>query len=107
MKPAALLSALILSAFSATAGEYAVLSSGARLYAERHETDGGKVTLFTKTGSTELDASLVTRFEQEDYTSPMVSAPAAPPAAKPASTTEIIDNAARKYWIPPAFYAPW
>jgi|SRR5580658_672273 soluble lytic murein transglycosylase-like protein len=110
MKPAALLLILACSATSARAGEYAVLSSGARLYAERHESDAGKVTLYSKTGSTEMDASLVVRFEQEDYTPPGqadTSAPSAPvdalPTMKAASTAELVDNAARKYGLPPAF----
>jgi soluble lytic murein transglycosylase-like protein len=98
-------------AMPAVAGEYAVLASGARLYAERHEANGGKVTLFYKAGSTEMDASQVVRFEQEDYLPPSqdpASAPAAPsatasPAVKPASVTELVDNAARKYGLPPAF----
>jgi soluble lytic murein transglycosylase-like protein len=107
MKPAALVSIFACFAMSAMAGEYAVLSNGARLYAERHESDSGKVTLFTKTGSTEMDASLVLGFEQEDYAPPRqqdVAAPAAPlPTGKPASTAELIDNAARKYGLPAAF----
>jgi len=104
MKPAALLSILACSAMSAMAGEYAVLASGARLYAERHESDGGKVTLFTKTGSTEMDASLVVRFEQDEYAPPEASVPAAAsPAAKAAGMAELVDNAARKYGLPPAF----
>ena len=88
------------------AGEYAVLASGARLYAEHHESDGGKVTLFNKTGSAEMDASQVVRFEQEDYVAPPeehASAAAAPPSVKPASMAELVDNAARKYGLPPAF----
>ena len=107
MKPTAL---FLIFVCSAMAGEYAVLASGARLHAERHESDGGKVTLFTKTGSTEMDASLVVRFEQEDYlppdapAAPESSVPAAPSTAlKPASMTELVDNAARKYGLPPAF----
>jgi soluble lytic murein transglycosylase-like protein len=105
MKSAAL---LLILAWPAMAGEYAVLASGARLYAERHESDGGKVTLFTKTGSTELDQAAVVRFEQEDYTAPAApptaaTAPVPSPAAKPVSTAELIDNAARKYGLPPAF----
>jgi soluble lytic murein transglycosylase-like protein len=102
----------LLFASCALAGEYAVLGNGARLYAERHESDSGKLTLFTKTGSTEIDASLVIRFEQEDYVPeapapPAVSAPAAPatpsPAVKPVGVAELVDNAARKYGLPPAF----
>jgi soluble lytic murein transglycosylase-like protein len=107
MKPTLL---LLILASSALAGEYAVLANGARLYAERHESDSGKVTLFTKTGSTEMDASLVVRFEQEDYTPPREepapskgSAPAPSPAVKPAGVAELVDNAARKYGLPPAF----
>ncbi|HTT64723.1 MAG TPA: lytic transglycosylase domain-containing protein [Bryobacteraceae bacterium] len=105
MKPAALLAMLACAAVPALAGEYAVLTSGARLYAERHASDGGKVTLFTGTGSTEIDAALVVRFEKDDYVPPgQVAAPAAAaPAANPASIGELVENAARKYGLPPAF----
>jgi len=105
MKPAALVLTLLCSALSAMAGEYAVLASGSRLYADRHETDGGKLTLFTKTGSTQLDASQVVRFEQEDYTPPPPAPTRVVPVAttKPAEVGELIDNAARKYGLPPAF----
>jgi soluble lytic murein transglycosylase-like protein len=85
MKSAILFLTFVCSAF---AGEYAVLASGARLYAERHESDGAKVTLFTQTGSTEMAPA---------------SAPAASPTVKTAGTAELIDNAARKYGLPPAF----
>jgi len=101
MKPTAL---LLIFAWSATAGEYAVLSSGTRLYAERHESDGGKVTLFSNAGSIEMDASLVVRFEPEEYAAPEVPASTAPPPTlKPAGVAELVDNAARKYGLPPAF----
>ena len=102
MKLALLLSILVCSAISATAREYAVLASGARLYADRHETSGGKVTLFTKTGSTEIDASAVVRFEQDDFQPSSPPAPAVRAQPKPASLTDLIDNAARKYGLPPA-----
>jgi len=101
MKPAVF---LCLFAYSALAGEYAVLASGARLYADRHESDGSKVTLYTKTGSTEMDAGLVVRFEQEDFKTPEVAATAAPPPeAEAVKLADLIDNAARKYGLPPAF----
>jgi soluble lytic murein transglycosylase-like protein len=93
-------------AWSGIAGEYAVLTSGARLYAERHRADGPKVTLYNGTGSTELDARLVVRFEQEDYVPPVGrvnSSPATDPAAKKVDPAELVDNAARKYGLPPAF----
>ncbi len=96
---------LFLCVWSAMAGEYAVLASGARLYADRHESDGGKVTLYTQTGSTELDATQVLSFEQEDFKPAEVAAPAAAPspATKPASLADLVDNAARKYGLPAAF----
>jgi soluble lytic murein transglycosylase-like protein len=98
---------LFLFVCTAMAGEYAVLGNGARLYAERHESDGGKVKLFTKTGSTEMDGSLVVRFEQDEYAPPPQSGtpvPAPPaPEAKPVGIAELVDNAARKYGLPPAF----
>jgi soluble lytic murein transglycosylase-like protein len=109
MKSAILLLTFVCSAF---AGEYAVLASGARLYAERHESDGAKVTLFTQTGSTEMDAALVVRFEQEEpkpeVPVPPVSVNAASmavssPATKTAEVAELVANAARKYGLPPAF----
>jgi soluble lytic murein transglycosylase-like protein len=108
MNPTRVLLVLVCCATTALAGEYAVLSSGARLYADRHESDGGKVTLFTKTGSTEMDASQVVRFEQEEYVPPEAPVPAAPTptvvsATKPVGMAEMIDNAARKYGLPPAF----
>ena len=106
MKPLAL---LLLFVCSATAGEYAVLANGARLYAERHESDGGKLTLFTKTGTTEMDASQVVGFEREDYVPEAPVPPAAPtpvaasPAVKPVEVAKLVDDAARKYGLPPAF----
>src|ERR1700722_17762386 len=99
MKSAAI---LMMFAWSAMAGEYAVLTSGARLYAERHEVDGARVTLYSQTGSTEMDAQAVLRFEPQDYVAP---APASPSAAvsinaTPAvvamdamQTKELVDNA--------------
>jgi soluble lytic murein transglycosylase-like protein len=89
--------------WSALAGEYAVLANGARLYAERHESVGAKLTLYSKTGSTEMDAALVARFEPDDTVAETAqpSVPAAP--VQPVSLKQMIDNAARKYGLPPAF----
>ena len=49
-------------AFSAAAGEYAVLASGARLRIDRHEAEGGKVRLYSGGGLTELPAPAITAF---------------------------------------------
>jgi len=94
---------LLIFACSAVAGEYAVLASGARLYADRHESEGGKVTLYTKGGSTELDASQVVGFEAEEVVPPAEVSATASPAAKPVSMEELVDNAALKYGLPVAF----
>ncbi len=96
---------LFLFSWSALAGEYAVLSTGARLYAERHETAGGKVTLYSKTGSTEMDAVLVARFEADDRPAETAATPAVPaaPPERALSIGEMIERSARKYGLPPAF----
>jgi soluble lytic murein transglycosylase-like protein len=99
MKAAAI---LLLCAGSAMAGEYAVLASGARLYADHHEADGAKITLFTKTGSTELDAVQVVHFEPDDAVPAPPAAPAKSAAASTTDLKELIANAARKYGLPPA-----
>jgi len=90
------------------AGEYAVLASGARLYAERHEVDGAKLTLYTQTGSTQMDAGAVVRFEAEDYVAPPQPSAARNDAAvgevktgSEQDTRALVDKAARKYGLPP------
>jgi soluble lytic murein transglycosylase-like protein len=84
----------------ALAGEYAVLRSGARLRAEKHEIEGSTVRLHSKTGVTELDRAEVVGFEAEEYVAPAAQ-PAAP--AKPVpSTRELVEQAARKHGLPPA-----
>ena len=101
MKSAAI---LLMFAWSAMAGEYAVLTSGARLYAERHEADGAKITLYTQTGSTELDAGAVVRFEPEDYVAPPPASQSPAPAIAATDAIDaktLVDNAARKYGLPP------
>ena len=94
----------ILLVFPAFAGEYAVLSSGARLHADRHEADGKRVRLYNGAGYTELSEELVRGFEPDEQT-PLSPTPAAPvPAAVPAplSPLELADAAADKYGLPRA-----
>jgi len=81
------------------AGEYAVLASGFRLHAEKHEVIDGTVRLFTSDGVIELPASSVASFEVEDFVAP--EQPEAPPAAP--SVREMIDRAAERYGLPPEF----
>lgn len=87
------------------AGEYAVLSTGFRVHAERHESNGSTVTLYSRSGvMAELPASSIVDFEVEEYTPlppalPVVS----PPAPLPIAPKELVDAAAAKHGLPPAF----
>lgn len=98
------LSSLLSAAF---AGEFAVLTNGSRLSADRHEpVDGGKVRLYKGAGFIELDAAQVSGYEVVEDSAPPAptQAPTARPApAKPALTPqELADAAANKYGLPPA-----
>lgn len=103
-----LLSASLLIATTARAGEYAVLTSGARLHAERHEAvEGDKVRLFaTGGGFTELPSSLVAHYEAEERVAPPepVPAPAPLPAViapvRPNDPKQLVDEAADRYGLP-------
>ena len=61
---------LCLVALPAFAGEYAVLSSGFRIHADRHEKAGDMIRLFSEQGVTEIPAVDVARFDEEEYTPP-------------------------------------
>jgi soluble lytic murein transglycosylase-like protein len=94
-------------AMPAMAGEYAVLSSGFRIHADRHERVADTIRLFTKDGVTELAAGVVTGFEQEEYVAPPPAVPA-PAALVPAPAVRLdpktlVRNAAIRAGLPPAF----
>src|SRR5262245_3789149 len=97
MRSLALVFCLAAPAF---AGEYAVLWSGARLYADRHESDSGKVRLYKGEGFIELKADQVQSFEAEEPRPVVAAAPppappvAAVPAAKTPSTLHELADAA-------------
>jgi soluble lytic murein transglycosylase-like protein len=88
----------------ASAGEYALLASGARLRVDRHEADGAKVRLYLAGGMVEMDAVRVAGFESAEDPTPAAtpSVPAAPlPAvSKIATPFEMADAAADKYGLP-------
>jgi soluble lytic murein transglycosylase-like protein len=101
---------IILAASPAFAGEYAVLATGFRIHAERHEVDGANVRLFTKDGVIEVPSSSVNSFENEEYIAPAPTAPAAPvpdppPAPKPTDPRSLVHEAAIRNSLPPAFVA--
>jgi soluble lytic murein transglycosylase-like protein len=92
------------------AGEYVVLGTGFRLHADRHETEGGTVRIFSGGGMVEMPETAVAGFEQEEIAEP-VQSPAAPvavapitsPAAIPDTPAELAAWAAKKYLLPDSF----
>jgi soluble lytic murein transglycosylase-like protein len=99
----------LLTTLPAFAGEYAVLSTGFRIYAERHEVEGSSVKLFTKDGLIEVPATSVASYEVEEYVPPAPAPPPAPVAAPvtPKSTDPktLVREAAVRNSLPPAFVA--
>jgi len=96
----------ILLAAQAWAGEYAVLSSGFRIRADRHERVGDVVRLYTKDSVTELPAAVVTAFEQEDYVATPPAAIPAPAAGAPVSPLDpktLVRKAAIRSGLPQEF----
>src|SRR5262249_54843263 len=97
-------------------GEYAVLSSGYRMYVDRHEADAAKVRLYHGTDFLEVNASAVRGFEPDDAPPVSKPAPASPvastvpaPAATPEAPTaaavtplQLADAAADRYGLPRA-----
>jgi soluble lytic murein transglycosylase-like protein len=95
-------------ALPAWAGEYAVLANGSRVHADRHEVDGARIRLYSDGGFTQIPASAIAGFEQEEAAAPPPSPPAAPapaPAVPPAPSTpaELAAHAARKFALPESF----
>jgi soluble lytic murein transglycosylase-like protein len=109
-----LLGLFLLAGCPALAGEYALLSSGARLKIDRHEADGAHVRLYHGTGFVELDAAAVRSYEiEEPAPAPALALVAAsaslpvtvpPPVpdtvAAPLSPRELADAAADRYGLP-------
>ena len=99
------------------AGEYAVLSSGARLRADRHERSGDVIRLYYGEGVIELPAQSVAGFEEFASPRPEAAPPMtepvriAPAAVRPADPRTVVPKAVRKAvreaavrsGLPPAF----
>jgi hypothetical protein len=92
----------------AQAGEYVVFASGFRQFIDSHETVGNKVILFSNGGNTEVDAVQIAGFEPEDVVPLNLEVPKNPkiladePLAPP-NVREMVNEAAEKYGIDPAF----
>jgi Transglycosylase SLT domain len=91
---------VVLAALSGScfAGEYAVLASGFRLHADRHETDGSIVRLYANGGVTEIPALKITGFEADE-----VVPPAPLPVLQIPSTEDLIADAAKRNGLPVEF----
>ena len=92
--------------WSASAGEFIVLSSGFKIHAESHSVEGATMHLETSQGAIEIPATMVSAIEREEYTPP--AAPLASQRAKPdqaqarLTPEELITRAAKQAGLPPA-----
>jgi soluble lytic murein transglycosylase-like protein len=87
---------------SCLAGEYAVLSTGFRIHADRHETEGAIVRLYANGGVTEMPAQHIARFEADEAgPKPFTAAPGMAPAVP--SLQELVTAAAVRNGLPPEF----
>jgi len=86
----------------AAAAEYAVLETGFRIRAERHEQAGQRVRLFLDNGGViEFPAAQIIAFETEDYVAP--APPASPtPVEKPFDLNEAVKAIAEAHHLPEA-----
>jgi soluble lytic murein transglycosylase-like protein len=92
----------LLLALPAWAGEYAVLANGFRIHADRHETAGGSVRLYTKDGVTEVPADSVASFEAEEYVAPPPSPPKVEAPPPVLDTRTMVRDAAVRSGLPPS-----
>jgi hypothetical protein len=112
MKPLYLIG-LALSAGSLWAGETVMLQSGFSLHADRHETTGDKVLIYSAGGVTggvtEIPASMVAGFEADEAIAqapvppPQLEPAPAPPAAIDNNPEHLAELAARKFALPESF----
>ncbi|MBV8817894.1 MAG: transglycosylase SLT domain-containing protein [Acidobacteriaceae bacterium] len=101
---------LLLPVSLATAGEYAVLSTGFRIHADAHTISGDRISLTTANGVIEVPASMVAGFEQEEVSVPVqtsepasITKPDVAPAAANVDPRQLVTEAAKKAGLPPAF----
>lgn len=101
------------------AAEDAILTTGFRIRAERHELDGDTVKLYTRDGQIQIPAATVRGFEKVESTgfapnpagpstparaaSPVAVAPLNPPPPAPVPPKQLVQEAAERHGIPPAF----
>jgi soluble lytic murein transglycosylase-like protein len=94
----------ILAALPAVAGEHIVLSTGFRIYADRHETDGATIRLYNGASTSELPLASVAAIEPDDYVPPAPPKKPDHPAPQPArapDARELVSQAALRHGLPP------
>ena len=106
---------LVALALPVWAGESVVLTTGYRLHADHHEVAGEVARIYTDTGITEIPASAIATYEQDDVPTPPAPPAAAPapavipppPAAiaKPLTPAGLAVEVAKKYNLPESFVA--
>ncbi len=83
------------------AGEYAVLNTGFRIHAKRHEVTGEQVSLFTETGRIDLPADSIVAFEDDEASvDPRPEKSTAKAVPKP-SPAQLVEEAAKRWGLPP------
>lgn len=96
------------------AGELAVLKSGFRIHALRHEENGSQTRLYTSSGSLDVPTASIAGFEVEEYTPPppppvplaaSTSTPAEPILPEPPTPAELVVRAAELHGLRPEFVA--
>ncbi len=95
------LGAALLLAANAFAGEYAILANGSSMRVDRHEQNGEQVRVYMNDGTAEFPASAILRFEPE-YVPPSEPTPAPQPAPV-VPPQELVNQAAERWHLPPAF----
>jgi len=91
----------LLLATASWAGEYAVLTTGFRIRAERHTTEGDTTTLYDRDGGyMAIPTAQIATFEQEDWTPPP-PAPVLAPQAEPVPVEALVRQAAERHGLAP------
>jgi len=91
--------ALLAIAGMCFAGESAVLKTGFRIHADRHETEGAVVRLYANGGVTEFAASEIAGFELDEE----IATPAALQVSIPPTPEELVTAAANRHGLPAEF----
>lgn len=84
------------------AGEFAVLTNGFRIHADRHEVESGRVKLYSGAGVMEMAAEEIAAFEQEEAGPAAVEATGAAKTVEPAPVVakDMFAAAAEKHGLP-------